>query len=53
MEGGGGRQDFFSLWEQGGAQLFSPLSFLAQDGLEVEPKVANQMRLSGSSGAAA
>ena len=48
----GGGQDFFSLWKQGGAQLLSPLTFLSQDGLEVEPKVAN-LRLSGSSGGTA
>lgn len=51
-EGSGG-QDLFSLWKQGGAQLLSPLTFLARDGLEVEPKVANQTRLSGFSGGTA
>ena len=48
----GGGQDFFSLWKQGGAQLLSPLTSLARDGLEVEPKVAN-LRLSESSGGTA
>lgn len=44
----GGRQDFFSLWKQGGAQLLSALTSLARDGLEGEPKVAN-LRLSANS----
>lgn len=34
--------------EAGEGQLLSPLAFLGQVGLETEPKVANQMELSGS-----